>query len=41
MEYILIGNLPDGANIEYVKDVIRSGFGDDATVRQVVIGGDD
>lgn len=40
MNYILIGNLPDGTNIEYVKSVVRNGFGDDATVRQVLIGDD-
>lgn len=40
MEYILIGNLPDGTDIEYVKEVISRGFGEDVTVRQVVIEGE-
>ena len=40
MNYILIGNLPDGASIEYVKSIVRIGFGDDATVRQISIGED-
>lgn len=38
---ILISNLPAEISIEYVKEVIRRGFGEDATVRQVAIGGDD
>ncbi len=37
---ILISNLPAEISIEYVKEVISRGFGEDVTVRQVVIEGE-